>query len=251
MDNDHQWDKPPQNYQWRKPPQVDEQHAPDWVGKDALKDFLYWHGTPRNLKRILKFVHGKSRRDTTEIAFWGIDMVRALIDNRSRHVTFFDPRDENFPESVLGFDELADMFDGYIKLGGFPERDSSAEQNPHRGKRHHVRICHDHRGHGRRADVLRPTRVTRMAVHWTLGCDANEPHTLARFWGAALGYVPEPGFEEPGAASIVDPDGVRPAISWLRVAEGKTSKNRLHVDIRVAGEPPWDWSNEPRSSTPR
>jgi hypothetical protein len=81
-----------------------------------------------------------------------------------------------------------------------------------------------------------------MAAHWTLGCDANEPHSLARFWATALGYVPEPGFEEPDAASIIDPDGVRPAISWLRVAEGKTSKNRLHIDIRVAGEPPWDWA---------
>ena len=80
-----------------------------------------------------------------------------------------------------------------------------------------------------------------MAAHWTLGCDANDPHSLARFWGFALGYVSEPGFEEADAASVVDPDGVRPAISWLRVAEGKTSKNRLHIDIRVAGEPPWNW----------
>ena len=80
-----------------------------------------------------------------------------------------------------------------------------------------------------------------MTSHWTLGCDASDPHSLARFWGTALGYVPEPGFDEPDAASIVDPEGVRPAIGWLRVPEGKTSKNRLHIDIRVAGEPPWDW----------
>jgi hypothetical protein len=26
----------------------------------------------------------------------------------------------------------------------------------------------------------------------------------------------------------------------LRVAEGKTAKNRMHIDVRVAGEPPWD-----------
>jgi hypothetical protein len=24
------------------------------------------------------------------------------------------------------------------------------------------------------------------------------------------------------------------------VPEGKTAKNRMHIDIRVAGEPPWD-----------
>ncbi|WP_028644408.1 VOC family protein [Nocardioides sp. URHA0020] len=81
-----------------------------------------------------------------------------------------------------------------------------------------------------------------MAAHWTLGCDANDPQLLADFWAAALGYVPEPGYEDRDGASIVDPDGVRPAISWLRVPEGKTAKNRLHIDIRVAGAPPWDWA---------
>lgn len=79
-----------------------------------------------------------------------------------------------------------------------------------------------------------------MSTHWTLGCDAADPHTLAAFWALALGYVSEPGYDEPDGASIVDPDGVRPAIGWLRVPEGKTAKNRLHIDIRVAGEPPWD-----------
>ena len=79
-----------------------------------------------------------------------------------------------------------------------------------------------------------------MATHLTLGCDAADPHLLARFWAQALGYVLEPGYDEPDGASIVDPDGVGPAIGWLRVPEGKTAKNRLHIDIRVAGEPPWD-----------
>lgn len=50
-----------------------------------------------------------------------------------------------------------------------------------------------------------------MAVHWTLGCDA------------------------------VDPAGAGPAIGFLRVPEGKTAKNRMHIDVRVSGEPPWDW----------
>ena len=79
-----------------------------------------------------------------------------------------------------------------------------------------------------------------MAVHWTLGCDATDPHLLARFWAEALGYVPEPGYDDPDGASIVDPAGVGPAIGFLRVPEGKSAKNRVHVDIRVAGEPPWD-----------
>ncbi len=79
-----------------------------------------------------------------------------------------------------------------------------------------------------------------MATHWTLGCDAADPHLLARFWAHALGYVPEPGYDDPDGASIVDPDGTGPAISFLRVPEGKLAKNRVHIDVRVAGEPPWD-----------
>lgn len=79
-----------------------------------------------------------------------------------------------------------------------------------------------------------------VATHWTLGCDAADPHRLAAFWAGALGYVAEPGYDEPDGASIVDPAGHGPAIGFLRVPEGKTAKNRVHIDIRVAGEPPWD-----------
>lgn len=82
-----------------------------------------------------------------------------------------------------------------------------------------------------------------MATHWTLGCDANDPRLAADFWAFALGYVPEPGYDDPDGASIVDPDGNGPAIGFLRVPEGKTGKNRLHIDVRVAGEPPWDMAD--------
>ncbi len=56
------------------------------------------------------------------------------------------------------------------------------------------------------------------ATHRTFGCDATDPHRL----------------------SIVDPDGRGPAIGFLLVSEAKTAKNRIHIDVRVAGEPPWD-----------
>jgi hypothetical protein len=79
-----------------------------------------------------------------------------------------------------------------------------------------------------------------MATHWTLGCDAADPHGLAAFWALALGYVLEPGYHEPDGASIVDPDDVGPPIGFLRVPERKTAKNRMHIDVRVAGKPPWD-----------
>lgn len=53
----------------------------------------------------------------------------------------------------------------------------------------------------------------------------------------ALGYVVEPGYVDPGGASIIDPDGRDAAIGWPRVAEGKPAKNpAAHIDIRVAGE---------------
>ena len=83
--------------------------------------------------------------------------------------------------------------------------------------------------------------------------DAAEPEKLAEFWGLALGYVIEPppeGFEswdqfagsigipesEFGeVASRVDPAGEGPRLYFQRVPEGKVSKNRVHLDVRVAG----------------
>lgn len=74
-----------------------------------------------------------------------------------------------------------------------------------------------------------------MATPWTLCFDAADPHRLAAFWAAALGYTPEPGYDDPDGASIVDPGGHRPAIAFLRVPEGKSAKNRVHIDIRPQG----------------
>ena len=44
-----------------------------------------------------------------------------------------------------------------------------------------------------------------MATHWTLGCDAADPARLVDFWTDALGYVAEPGYDDPDGASIIDP----------------------------------------------
>ena len=81
-----------------------------------------------------------------------------------------------------------------------------------------------------------------MATNWTLGCDATDPRRVADFWAIALGYVAEAGYDDPDGASIVDADGKLPAIGFLKVPENKTAKNRMHIDIRVAGDPPWDMS---------
>jgi len=83
--------------------------------------------------------------------------------------------------------------------------------------------------------------------------DAADPGKLARFWASALGYIPEPppeGFaswEDFGRsigmpeerfgdqAAVIDPGGAGPRVYFQRVPEGKTAKNRVHLDVRVAG----------------
>ena len=79
--------------------------------------------------------------------------------------------------------------------------------------------------------------------------DCAEPERVARFWCSVLGYVvppPPEGFadwaafdrslpeEHQGSAfACEDPEGVGPRLFFQRVPEGKTVKNRLHIDVRV------------------
>ena len=79
--------------------------------------------------------------------------------------------------------------------------------------------------------------------------DCADPERVALFWCEALGYVvppPPPGFdswaafdrslpeEHQGSAyACVDPEGVGPRLFFQRVPEGKTVKNRVHLDVRV------------------
>lgn len=82
--------------------------------------------------------------------------------------------------------------------------------------------------------------------------DCADPAGQAEFWAAALGYeeqAPPEGFDSweqllermgvPEAdrdsrAAVIDPDGIRPRLFFQRVPEGKTAKNRVHLDIHVA-----------------
>ncbi|MFJ6660988.1 VOC family protein [Streptomyces sp. NPDC091377] len=94
-----------------------------------------------------------------------------------------------------------------------------------------------------------------MASKFTeLAIDCADPHRLARFWCAVLGYevqhTEEPsgtggaggagGAEEGPFVSIGSPllpEGrerpgpVPPTLTFARVPEGKTVKNRLHIDV--------------------
>jgi predicted enzyme related to lactoylglutathione lyase len=68
-----------------------------------------------------------------------------------------------------------------------------------------------------------------------LAIDCNDPEKLARFWADALGWrrtyesedeiVLEPAVGSPE-------DGVAPDLLFLKVPETKTTKNRLHLDLR-------------------
>jgi len=94
-----------------------------------------------------------------------------------------------------------------------------------------------------------------MSVRYQLVIDCAEPDRQARFWAAALGYElapPPAGFaawndyyrdlglpEEEladGADRISDPHGGGPDIWFQAVADAKTVKNRLHIDIHASGE---------------
>jgi len=81
--------------------------------------------------------------------------------------------------------------------------------------------------------------------------DAGDPQALGGFWAAALGYIEQPppeGFESweafldsmavpadqrDKAYAIVDPDGGGPRLFFQKVPEGKSAKNRVHLDVNV------------------
>jgi len=92
-----------------------------------------------------------------------------------------------------------------------------------------------------------------MLTRVDLTLDCADPHRLAEFWKTAAGYVDEPPpspfttreewlaqFDDEddgmGGAWLHDPTGIAPRLSLLQVPEPKTAKNRLHLDLRVAGD---------------
>jgi catechol 2,3-dioxygenase-like lactoylglutathione lyase family enzyme len=95
---------------------------------------------------------------------------------------------------------------------------------------------------------------------WTLTFDCANPGTLSTFWCLALGYVPAapptgwatweewlrhfdvPEDEWDDGATIEDPTGAGPRVSFLKVPEPKVAKNRIHLDIQAGGgrHQPWE-----------
>lgn len=91
-----------------------------------------------------------------------------------------------------------------------------------------------------------------MATAIQVVIDCADPAALSRFWAAALRYklqdpppgsaswqewlaangIPEERWND--ASAVVDPDGNGPRIYFQRVPEGKTVKNRVHLDLNVS-----------------
>ncbi len=62
--------------------------------------------------------------------------------------------------------------------------------------------------------------------------DARDAHRIARFWGAVLGREVADGASAVHATLLAaEPATSGPRISFLQVPEGKTVKNRLHIDL--------------------
>lgn len=90
--------------------------------------------------------------------------------------------------------------------------------------------------------------------------DAADPHALVRFWAAAVRYdledhspvvaqlltggqiMDEDVVDVEGRqvfrdlAACSDPEGTGPRLLFQRVPEGKTAKNRVHLDLQVGAE---------------
>ncbi|WP_436772834.1 GNAT family N-acetyltransferase [Yinghuangia sp. YIM S09857] len=63
--------------------------------------------------------------------------------------------------------------------------------------------------------------------------DCAEPYRLAVFWARVLGGEP---VGRDASWAYVDPPG-RPRVAFQRVPEGKSGKNRLHLDVSVSDIP--------------
>jgi predicted enzyme related to lactoylglutathione lyase len=64
--------------------------------------------------------------------------------------------------------------------------------------------------------------------------DAADPEALARFWAEVLGWRRTDTYDD-GTVELADPSGSRPTLVFVPVADPKTVKNRLHIDVSPSG----------------
>jgi hypothetical protein len=65
----------------------------------------------------------------------------------------------------------------------------------------------------------------------TLGIDCAEPAALAQFWAEVLDYAVQPS-DDPTEIMVSPKTGIGTTLGFFQVPEGKTVKNRLHLDLR-------------------
>ncbi|PZS02098.1 MAG: glyoxalase [Pseudonocardiales bacterium] len=69
-----------------------------------------------------------------------------------------------------------------------------------------------------------------MASNWySVVIDANDIAVLSRWWAQVLGYSIV--FESETEVAIAKDEDTNPGIVFVPVPEGKTVKNRLHIDL--------------------
>lgn len=69
--------------------------------------------------------------------------------------------------------------------------------------------------------------TARSPIH-NVTFDAADPHALARFWQVVTGFRLD---EEDGEVHLSPAVDAHPGLLFLRVPEGKTAKNRVHIDV--------------------
>jgi catechol 2,3-dioxygenase-like lactoylglutathione lyase family enzyme len=91
-----------------------------------------------------------------------------------------------------------------------------------------------------------------MSTEVQITFDCDDPGALCQFWAEVLGYQlqpPPPGFpsweafldsvgvpegQRNDRSAAVPREGVGPRLFFQRVPEGKSAKNRVHLDVRAA-----------------
>ena len=69
-----------------------------------------------------------------------------------------------------------------------------------------------------------------MASKWyTVVVDSSDPAAIAKFWAAVLEY--RVIYSAPDEVVIAKDEKTYPGLIFVPVPEGKTVKNRLHIDI--------------------
>jgi predicted enzyme related to lactoylglutathione lyase len=69
---------------------------------------------------------------------------------------------------------------------------------------------------------------------YAISFDARDAQLAATFWAAALGRDVADGADSDNAAVSADPAIPGSRIGFHRVPEGKTVKNRMHLDLTTA-----------------